>query len=71
MPEQERVIITQAVYVASAVKREQYPEEKMPEIVFIGRSNVGKSSLINLSASAATSGGDASWGASLGYRMAF
>ena len=47
MPEQERVIITQAVYVASAVKREQYPEEKMPEIVFIGRSNVGKSSLIN------------------------
>ena len=47
MPEQERVIITQAVYVASAVKQEQYPEEKMPEIVFIGRSNVGKSSLIN------------------------
>ncbi|WP_334158509.1 autotransporter domain-containing protein [Oryzomicrobium sp.] len=32
---------------------------------------IGKSSLINLSASAATSGGDASWGASLGYRMAF
>ncbi|QEL65679.1 hypothetical protein OTERR_22030 [Oryzomicrobium terrae] len=32
---------------------------------------IGKSSLINLSATAATSGGDASWGASLGYRMAF
>lgn len=43
----ERVIITQGKYLASAVKREQYPEEKRPEIVFIGRSNVGKSSLIN------------------------
>ena len=43
----ERVIITQGRYLASAVKREQYPLEKRPEIVFIGRSNVGKSSLIN------------------------
>ncbi len=43
----ERVIITQGRYLASAVKREQYPSEKRPEIVFIGRSNVGKSSLIN------------------------
>jgi GTP-binding protein len=33
--------------VASAVNRSQYPEEILPEIVFIGRSNVGKSSLIN------------------------
>lgn len=45
--EKERVIITQGRYVASAVKKEQYPEKKLPEIVFIGRSNVGKSSLIN------------------------
>jgi len=43
----DRVIITQGQYVASAVKKEQYPENDLPEIVFIGRSNVGKSSLIN------------------------
>ena len=43
----DRVIITQGRYLASAVKREQYPQAKRPEIVFIGRSNVGKSSLIN------------------------
>lgn len=43
----DRVIITQGKYVASAVKPEQYPENDLPEIVFIGRSNVGKSSLIN------------------------
>ena len=43
----ERVIITQGRYLASAVKPDQYPAEPRPEIVFIGRSNVGKSSLIN------------------------
>ena len=43
----ERVVITQGRYLASEVKKEQYPAEKRPEIVFIGRSNVGKSSLIN------------------------
>lgn len=43
----ERIIITQGKYLQSAVKKEQYPQEKRPEIVFIGRSNVGKSSLIN------------------------
>ena len=43
----ERVIITQGKYLAAAVKKEQYPEERRKEIVFIGRSNVGKSSLIN------------------------
>ncbi len=41
------VIITQARYLASAVRKDQYPAEKKPEFVFIGRSNVGKSSLIN------------------------
>ncbi len=39
--------IIKSDYVASAVKSSQYPEEILPEIVFIGRSNVGKSSLIN------------------------
>jgi len=43
----EKVIITQGKYLASAVKSEQYPEVRRKEIVFIGRSNVGKSSLIN------------------------
>lgn len=43
----EKVIITQGKYLASAVRKEQYPEEQRKEIVFIGRSNVGKSSLIN------------------------
>lgn len=43
----EKVIITQGKYLASAVKPEQYPEIHRKEIVFIGRSNVGKSSLIN------------------------
>lgn len=43
----EKVVITQGKYLASAVKRDQYPEVRRKEIVFIGRSNVGKSSLIN------------------------
>ena len=43
----DKVIITQGKYLASAVKPEQYPELQRKEVVFIGRSNVGKSSLIN------------------------
>lgn len=43
----ERVVVTKGAYLTSAVKKEQYPEVKRPEFVFIGRSNVGKSSLIN------------------------
>lgn len=43
----EEIRITQGKYIASAVRVEQYPERKLKEIVFIGRSNVGKSSLIN------------------------
>ncbi|WDP89849.1 MAG: YihA family ribosome biogenesis GTP-binding protein [Desulfobacter sp.] len=34
-------------FVKSAVKPEHYPEYDFPEIAFAGRSNVGKSSLIN------------------------
>ncbi|MDH4331328.1 MAG: ribosome biogenesis GTP-binding protein YihA/YsxC [Desulfobulbaceae bacterium] len=34
-------------FVKSAFKMEQLPEEIFPEIAFAGRSNVGKSSLIN------------------------
>lgn len=32
---------------AVAVKKEQYPEDNLPEVAFAGKSNVGKSSLIN------------------------
>lgn len=31
----------------SAVRKEQYPASGLPEFAFVGRSNVGKSSLIN------------------------
>ena len=44
---EEKVVITQGKYLTSAVKEEQYPEVQRKEFVFIGRSNVGKSSLIN------------------------
>lgn len=39
--------IKKSAYVASAVLFEQYPEATVPEIALAGRSNVGKSSLIN------------------------
>ncbi len=39
--------IIKSKYIASAVRKEQYPAEKLVEAAFIGRSNVGKSSLIN------------------------
>jgi len=41
------MIIKSAEFVTSAVKPAQYPPADMPEIAFAGRSNVGKSSLIN------------------------
>ncbi len=41
------MIIKSAEFITSAVKPSQYPSEGLPEIAFVGRSNVGKSSLIN------------------------
>ena len=41
------MIIKSAEFMTSAVKPSQYPPADMPEIAFAGRSNVGKSSLIN------------------------
>ena len=41
------MIIKSAEFVKSAVKPSQYPFADLPEIAFVGRSNVGKSSLIN------------------------
>jgi GTP-binding protein len=42
------MIIKSAEFVTSATKPSQYPPEGLPEIAFAGRSNVGKSSLINV-----------------------
>lgn len=42
------MIIKHAEFIKSAVKPNQYPESELPEIAFAGRSNVGKSSLINV-----------------------
>lgn len=39
--------INNAKFEITAVKPEQYPKSDKPEITFVGRSNVGKSSLIN------------------------
>lgn len=39
--------IKKADIMISAVKEEQYPKIRLPEIAIAGRSNVGKSSLIN------------------------
>ena len=36
-----------AEFVKSAVSPEQFPADGLPEVAFLGRSNVGKSSLIN------------------------
>lgn len=41
------MIIRKAEYLKTAVLPSQYPPPDRPEIAFVGRSNVGKSSLIN------------------------
>lgn len=41
------VKVLSAEYLASAVSPAQYPRHALPEVAFAGRSNVGKSSLIN------------------------
>ena len=44
----EKMRIVKSELQAVAVKPAQYPADDMPEIAFAGRSNVGKSSLLNL-----------------------
>ena len=39
--------ITSAKFVKSAFKETDWPRDKRPEIAFLGRSNVGKSSFLN------------------------
>lgn len=41
------MIIRKAELLITAVKKEQYPDTLVPEIAFAGKSNVGKSSMIN------------------------
>ncbi|WP_288556776.1 ribosome biogenesis GTP-binding protein YihA/YsxC [uncultured Lactobacillus sp.] len=41
------MIIKSSSYAVSAVKESQYPKDNLPEVALAGRSNVGKSSLIN------------------------
>lgn len=41
-------MITRATFKCSSERISQVPKDKLPDIAFIGRSNVGKSSLINM-----------------------
>jgi len=42
------MLIKSAQFITSAVKPSQYPAPTSPEVAFAGRSNVGKSSLLNV-----------------------
>lgn len=42
------MIITSANFIKSASRLSECPDKEFPEFAFIGRSNVGKSSLINM-----------------------
>lgn len=44
---EERFLIKQAEFVTSAAGASGYPEKRVAEIAVVGKSNVGKSSLIN------------------------
>ncbi|HNZ20116.1 MAG TPA: ribosome biogenesis GTP-binding protein YihA/YsxC [Candidatus Hydrogenedentes bacterium] len=40
--------VSHAEFITSAVRPDQYPAGHRPEIAFVGRSNVGKSTLLNI-----------------------
>ena len=42
-----RALFARAAFLASAGRKEDFPGDERPEIAFLGRSNVGKSSAIN------------------------
>ena len=39
--------VNKSEMIISAVSEKQYPQDDLPEVVLLGRSNVGKSSFIN------------------------
>jgi len=41
------VIVNNVRFVITAVKQEQYPKSDLMEVAFVGRSNLGKSTLLN------------------------
>jgi len=41
------LLVKDSKFIISAAKAEQWPDDDIPEVVFSGKSNVGKSSLIN------------------------
>ena len=41
------MVVKNPKFEISAVSPKQYPKQKLPEIVLVGKSNVGKSSFIN------------------------
>ena len=44
----KNMIIKEAKFIKSSTTLSERPEKKLPEYIFLGRSNVGKSSLINM-----------------------
>jgi GTP-binding protein len=40
-------VLISAEFVTSAAGNDDFPKERLPEVAFVGRSNVGKSSLLN------------------------
>lgn len=42
-----KINIHNSKFILSAVNPKQFPEDNLPEIIFVGRSNVGKSSILN------------------------
>ena len=44
----ENALQISAEFVTSAAGAGDFPRERLPEVAFVGRSNVGKSSLINV-----------------------